>query len=114
MRDVIDSLLPYLTPSEQAVYLRLWRLTHAEATLRCAIRYADLARRSHVSVSTLKRTLKKLAHRGLVQVEWQTKRASLFTVSVRPLAPSSTIDLGLSPTAACSCMSLGGSVAWRV
>jgi hypothetical protein len=97
MRDVIDSLLPYLTPSEQAVYLRLWRLTHAEATPRCAIRYADLARRSHVSVSTLKRTLKKLAHRGLVQVEWQTKRASLFTVSVRPLAPSSTIDLGLSP-----------------
>jgi hypothetical protein len=97
MRDVIDQILPYLTPSEQAVYLRLWRLTHVEDKPRCAIRYADLARLSHVSVSTLKRVLKKLAHRGLVQVEWQSKRASLFTVSLHSLAPSPTIDLGLSP-----------------
>jgi hypothetical protein len=94
---VIDQLLPYLTPSEQAVYLRLWRLTHAEGKPRCAIRYADLTRLAHVSVSTLKRVLKKLTHRGLVQVEWQTKRASLFTIHVHSLTPSSTIDLGLSP-----------------
>jgi AraC-like DNA-binding protein len=97
MRDVIDQILRYLTPSEQAVYLRLWRLTHAEDKTRCAIRYEDLARLAHVSVSTLKRVLKKLAHRGLVHVEWQAKHASLFTVQVRPLAPSPAIDLGLSP-----------------
>jgi hypothetical protein len=97
MRDVIDSLLPYLTPSEQAVYVRLWRLTHAEDTPRCALRYEDLARLAHVSLSTLKRVLKKLAQQGLVQVEWQTKRASLFTVSVRPLVPSPLLDLGLTP-----------------
>jgi hypothetical protein len=97
MQDMIDQILLYLTPSEQVVYLRLWRLTHAEAKTRCAIRYEDLARLAHVSVSTLKRVLKKLAHRGLVQVEWQAKHASLFTVHVRSLSPSPTIDLGLSP-----------------
>lgn len=97
MKDVTDQILPYLTPSEQAVYLRLWRLTHAEDKPRCAIRYEDLARLAHVSVSTLKRVLKKLTHRGLVQVEWQSKRASLFTVHVRSLAPSPTIDLSLGP-----------------
>jgi hypothetical protein len=97
MLDVIDQILPYLTPSEQAVYLRLWRLTHAEAKPRCALRYEDLARLAHVSLSTLKRVLKKLAHRGLVQVEWQTKRASLFTVHLHSLSPSPTLDLGLSP-----------------
>lgn len=97
MLDVIDQILPYLTPSEQVVYLRLWRLTHAEAKPRCALRYEDLARLAHVSLSTLKRVLKKLAHRGLVQVEWQTKRASLFTVHLHSLSPSPTLDLGLSP-----------------
>jgi hypothetical protein len=39
MQDMIDQILPYLTPSEQAVYLRLWPLTHAEDKPRCAIRY---------------------------------------------------------------------------
>src|SRR5215470_15141381 len=97
MHDVIDQILRYLTPSEQAVYLRLWRLTYAEAKPRCALRYEDLARLAHVSLSTLKRVLKKLAHRGLVQVEWQTKRASLFTVHLRSLSLSPTLDLGLSP-----------------
>lgn len=97
MHDLFDQLLPYLTPSEQVVYLRLWRLTHAEDKTRCAIRYEDLARLAHVSLSTLKRVLKKLTHRGLVQVEWQAKHASLFTVHVRSLSPSPTIDLGLGP-----------------
>lgn len=97
MKDVIDQILPYLTPSEQAVYLRLWRLTHAADKPRCAIRYEDLARLAHVSVSTLKRVLKKLAHRNLAQVAWQAKHASLFTVHVRSLSPSPPIDLGLGP-----------------
>ena len=97
MRDVIDAILPYLTPSEQAVYLRLWRLTHAEDKARSAVRYDDLAQLAHVSVSTLKRVLKTLAHRGLVQVEWQAKHASLFTVHVRSLSPSPALELGLSP-----------------
>lgn len=97
MEALFSHVLPFLTPSEQAVYLRLWKLTHAEDKPRCAIRYEDLARLAHVSVSTLKRVLKKLVHRGLVQVEWQTKSASLFTVHIRSLSPSPTIDLGLTP-----------------
>lgn len=97
METLFSQILPYLTPSEQAVYLRLWKMTHASAKSRCAIRYEDLARLAHVSISTLKRVLKKLAHRGLVQVEWQAKHASLFTVHIRPLSPSPTIDFGLGP-----------------
>lgn len=97
METLFAHIFPSLTPSEQAVYLRLWRLTHADAKPRCAIRYADLARLAHVSLSTLKRVLKKLTRRGLVQVEWQAKHASLFTVYVRSLSPSPTIDRDLGP-----------------
>jgi hypothetical protein len=42
-------------------------------------------------------TLKKLTQRMLVKVEWYTKRASVFTVFVRQLVPSRTIDLGMTP-----------------
>ncbi len=97
MHELFDSLLPYLTPPEQAVYLRLWRLSHGEGKDHGAIRYEDLAKLAHVSRSTLKRTLKKLIQRKLVRVEWYTKRASVFTVFVRPLALSKTIDLGIIP-----------------
>ena len=97
MHELFDYLLPYLTPSEQAVYLRLWRLSHGKGKDHCAIRYEDLAKLAHVSRSTIKRTLKKLIQRKLVTVEWYTKRASVFTVSVRPLAPAKTIDLGITP-----------------
>jgi len=97
MHDLFDALLPYLTPSEQAVYLRLWRLSRGEGKDHCAIRYKDLAKLAHVSRSTLKRTLKKLIQRKLVKVEWYTKRASVFTVYVRQLSPAKTIDLGLTP-----------------
>src|SRR5262245_23946434 len=76
--------LPDFTPSEQAVYLRLWRLTHAEQTL---LRHPQRRPRSaHGSLSTLKHGLKKLAHYGLAQVEWQSKCASLFTIFMHPLA----------------------------
>src|SRR5436853_4053189 len=97
MHKLLDFLLPYLTPSEQAIYLRLWRLSRGEGKDHCAIRYEDLAKFAHVSRSTLKRALKKLSHRKLVKVEWYTKRASVFTVLVRSLAPADTIDLGLTP-----------------
>ena len=96
MHELFDSLLPYLTPSEQAVYLRLWRLSHGDGKDQCAIRYDDLAKLAHVSRSTLKRTLKKLIQRKLVKVEWYTKRASVFTISIRPLSPAKTIDLGIT------------------
>src|SRR2546428_9602734 len=97
MHQIFDSLLPYLTPAEQAVYLRLWRLSHGDGKDQCAIRYEDLAKLAHVSRSTIKRTLKKLIRRKLVKVEWYTKRASVFTVFVRPLSPAKTIDLGITP-----------------
>src|SRR5438552_14410703 len=97
MHQLFASLLPYLTPAEQAVYLRLWRLSHGDGKDQCAIRYDDLAKLAHVSRSTLKRTLKKLIQRKLVKVEWYTKRASVFTIAVRRLSPAKPLDLGLTP-----------------
>jgi|GEM_PF-5790872 len=80
---LIHSILMYLTPAEQAVYLRLWHLSGGQGT--CAARYDDLTQSAHVSRSTLKRTLKSLSQRKLVRVTFQAKRASLFEVFERPL-----------------------------
>ena len=97
MHALFDMLLPYLTPAEQAVYLRLWRLSHGDGKDHCTIRYQDLETLTHVSRSTLKRTLKKLIQRKLVKLEWYTKRASVFTVFVRSLSPAKTIDVAITP-----------------
>nr|ART40555.1 L698 [uncultured bacterium] len=80
---LIPAILPYLTPSEQAVYLRLWHLSRGEGT--CAVRYDDLAHSAHISRSTLKRVLKTLTRRKLITVTLQAKRTSLFAVFERPL-----------------------------
>ena len=80
---LLQSTLAYLTPAEQAIYLRLWHLTGGQGT--CAVRYDDLAKSAHVSRSTLKRALKSLGQRKLVRVTLQAKRASLFEVFERTL-----------------------------
>jgi len=92
--DLLTALLPYLSPSEQAVYLRLWHLARGTGT--CAVRYQDLCRTAAVSRSTLKRALKTLAQKKLVTVTWHAKRASLFQVWERQLAPTGRIDLGFA------------------
>ena len=92
--EILTSILPYLTPSEQAVYLRLWHLSGGIGS--CAVRYVDLCRAAHVSRSTLKRTLKALAQKKLVRVAFQAKQASLFAVCERPLTPKGKSDLGFA------------------
>jgi hypothetical protein len=94
LHDLLTALLPYLSPSEQAVYLRLWHL--ARGTGSCAVRYQDLCRAAAVSRSTLKRALKTLAQKKLVTVTWHAKRASLFQVWERKLAPTGRIDRGFA------------------
>jgi hypothetical protein len=94
LHDLLTALLPYLSPSEQVVYLRLWHL--ARGTGSCAVRYQDLCRSAAVSRSTLKRILKTLAQKKLVTVTWSAKRASRFQVWERPLAPTGRIELGFA------------------
>ena len=92
LHDLLTALLPYLSPSEQVVYLRLWHLARGAGT--CAVRYQDLCRSAAVSRSTLQRVLKTLAQKKLVAVTWSAKRASLFQVWERKRAPTGRLDLG--------------------
>jgi hypothetical protein len=69
--------LSTLSPSEQAVYVRLSLLAEAGKTRG---RYEDLARLANVSLSTFKRVVKSLSARGLVEVQWRQKTPSLFIV----------------------------------
>ncbi|MBI3801197.1 MAG: hypothetical protein HY268_30025 [Deltaproteobacteria bacterium] len=41
-------------------------------------RYEDLAKLANVSLSTFKRVVKSLSARGLIEVEWRQKTASVF------------------------------------
>src|SRR5712691_5968475 len=66
-----------LSPSEQAVYVRLSLLAEDGKTRG---RYEDIARLAHVSLSTFKRVVKSLSKRGLVEVQWRQKTPSLFIV----------------------------------
>ncbi len=84
---VVHTILPYFAPAEQAVYMRLWRLSVATGQEFCHARYLELCEGANVSVSTLKRALAGLRAKGLVTVQWNAKRESLFTVATKSLAP---------------------------
>ena len=92
--ELLRSVLPYLRPAEQAVYLRLWHLAGGHGT--CSVRYDDLCRSAHVSTSTLKRALKVLTHKKLLKVTFQTKQPTRFQVWERALAPTGQPTLGLT------------------
>jgi DNA-binding MarR family transcriptional regulator len=67
--------LSELSPSEQAVYVRL-SVMSKNGKMRG--RYADMAKLANVSLSTFKRVMKSLSARGLVEVVWRQKTPSLF------------------------------------
>ena len=92
--ELLRSVLPYLRPAEQAVYLRLWHLAGGQGT--CSVRYADLCQSAHVSTSTLKRALKTLAQKKLLTVIFQAKQATRFQVWERPLIPKDQPVLGFT------------------
>ena len=68
-------LLSTLSPTEQAVYLRLSLLSDNG---KARGRYEDVAKLANVSLSTFKRVVKSLSARGLVEVVWRQKTASVF------------------------------------
>jgi hypothetical protein len=92
--ELLRTVLPYLRPAEQAIYLRLWHLAGGQGT--CSVRYDDLCHSAHVSTSTLKRALKVLTHKKLLKVTFQTKQATRFQVWERPLAPTGQPTLGFT------------------
>jgi hypothetical protein len=93
--ELLRTVLSYLRPAEQAVYLRLWHLAGGTGT--CSVRYDSLCQSANVSTSTLKRALKVLAHKKLLKVTFQAKQATQFQVLKRPLTPSGKPHLGFTP-----------------
>jgi len=78
--ELMDELLPYLTPAEQLTYQRLFRLSHVRGTPTATCRYTDLALQCGLSLRTLQRALKSLRHKHLVATVWQSHGATTFTV----------------------------------
>jgi DNA-binding MarR family transcriptional regulator len=78
-----SDLLSQLSPAEQAVYVRL---TLMSENGKARGRYEDIAKLAHVSLSTFKRAVKSLSARGLVEVVWRQKTASVFILKNTPQA----------------------------
>jgi DNA-binding MarR family transcriptional regulator len=75
--------LSELSPSEQAVYVRLSVMSENG---KVRGRYADIARFANVSLSTFKRVVKSLSARRLVEVVWRQKTPSLFILTEKSRA----------------------------
>jgi DNA-binding Lrp family transcriptional regulator len=64
---VLDGILPTLDPYQQAVYVRLFRLTHGFQRDTCKISFETLAERSGMSKRQVIRAIEKLEAVGLVE-----------------------------------------------
>ena len=80
--ELMDELLPHLTPAEQVVYQRLFRRSHVRLNSFTKCRYEDLARECGVSLRTLQRALKGLKQKKLVKTVWQSHGATTFHVQL--------------------------------
>lgn len=92
-QEMMERVVPYLTPAEQSVYQRLFYLSHGQETEHVAIRYEDLARVCNLSLSVVQRAIKTLKAKKLVKTTWQQKSPMTFFVSVLSLAPRSARKL---------------------
>lgn len=81
---LMTRVMPYLTPPEQSVYLRLW---YVSENLITKIRYDDLARYCHLSLSAVQRTIKSLRARKLLQTTWDRNHATTFMLHSIPQTP---------------------------
>ena len=78
-----SDLLSQLSLAEQAVYVRLSLMSENG---KARGRYEDIAKMANVSLSTFKRVVKSLSARGLVEVVWRQKTASVFILKGTPQA----------------------------
>jgi hypothetical protein len=93
LAQLMTRVLPYLTPPEQSVYLRLW---YEADHLITRIRYDDLARLCHLSLSAVQRVIKSLRARKLLQTQWERNHATTFTLHIVPQTPK-TIPFPIAP-----------------
>ena len=84
LAQLMTRVMPYLTPPEQSVYLRLW---YESDNLISRMRYDDLARLCHLSLSAVQRTIKSLRSRKILQTQWDRNHATTFTLHIVPQNP---------------------------
>ncbi len=78
--ELMDDVMPHLPDSEQIVYHRLFRLSHAQQSPFVKCRYEDLAPQCGVSLSTVRRAVKGLRAKKLVKTLWQSHSGTTFQV----------------------------------
>ncbi|MCS6925898.1 MAG: helix-turn-helix domain-containing protein [Candidatus Binatia bacterium] len=96
--EMMDELLPHLTPAEQVTYQRLFRLSHVRGLPFARCRYADLAAQCGLSLSTLQRALRGLRTKQLVKTVWQSHGATTFYVYLLSTLPRRPAFLHRRPT----------------
>lgn len=85
--ELMDDLMPYLTPAEQVTYQRLFRLSHVRQSPFAKCRYEELAAQCGLSLRTLQRALKGLRQKQLIATTWQSHGTTTFTVRLLSQLP---------------------------
>lgn len=65
--EVMDNILPTMRPAEQAVYLRLYRLSHGFNQRTCLISLPALALKCHLSESQTRFAVRNVEARGYIR-----------------------------------------------
>src|SRR5712691_11573469 len=78
--ELMDEVMPHLTPAQQVVYQRLFRLSHVQRNPFVKCRYEELATQCALSVRTIQRAVKALRQKRLVATVWHSHGATTFTV----------------------------------
>ena len=85
--ELMDDVMPYLSPAEQSVYQRLFRLSHGQRSPFTKCRYEDSAAQCGVSLSTVRRAVKGLRTKTLLKTVWASKSGTTFVVYVLSTLP---------------------------
>ena len=85
--ELMDDVMPHLPDSEQIVYQRLFRLSHAQQSPFVKCCYEDLAPQCGVSLSTVRRAVKGLRAKKLIKTLWQSHSGTTFQVHLPSTLP---------------------------
>lgn len=80
--ELMDEVVPYLSPAEQSLYHRLFRLSHVQQQAFRQCRYEELAGQCGLSVSSVRRAVKGLRAKQMIKTVWESKRGTTFVVEL--------------------------------
>ncbi len=91
--DVVDKVLPTLSLPEQAVLLRMYRLSRGYGSEVCTIGYVTLGKLCNISRNTVKSAVKSLITSGLIECLEQGAGADHSTYKMK-LPPAAVVKSG--------------------